>query len=160
LEHAEQEWRDSEQRSRDYAARLEELNASLEQRVQQRTADLQATARSERQAREALEESEERFRAVSQMAHEAIISADCAGVIIQWNRGAEHIFGYPAAEVVGRPLTVLMPERYRADHSAGIERVRTTGESRILGRTVEVQGLHKDGREVPLELSLSSWETK
>lgn len=159
LEQAEQGLRESEQQTREYADRLEALNASLEKRVHERTADLSATAHAERLAREALQEGEARFRAVSQMAHDAIISADSAGTIVQWNRGAEQLFGYTSDEVVGQPLTMLMPERYRAGHLLGIERVRTTGESRILGRTVEVHGLRKDGREAPIELALSSWET-
>ncbi len=160
LERADRELRNSEQQTRDYAARLEMLNVTLEQRVQERTMDLQATAQAERAAREALEESEARLRAVSQMAHDAIISADSTGAIIQWNYGAEQMFGYAAAEVLGRPLTQLMPERYAEAHSAGLERVRTTGETRIMGRTVEVHGRHKDGREFPVELSLSGWETQ
>jgi PAS domain S-box-containing protein len=159
LDRAEAGLRRSEQQTRAYAAQLEALNATLEQRVRERTADLETAARSEREAREALVESEQRFRAVSQMANEAIISTDSDGTIIHWNRGAERIFGFTAAEAIGHNVTQLMPEHYREAHLQGIERVRTTGVMRIVGRTVEVHGLHKDGREVPLDLSLSAWET-
>src|SRR4051794_44436 len=108
----------------------------------------------------ALRESESRFRSVAESATDAIVAADQAGDIISWNRGAERIFGYTEGEVIGKPLSVLMPERFRPMHDAGIARVVEGGvaASRIMGTTVEVVGLRKDGREFPLELSLATWE--
>jgi len=108
----------------------------------------------------ALRESESRFRSVAESATDAIVAADQAGDIISWNRGAERIFGYTEGEVVGKPLSILMPERFRPMHDAGIARVVEGGvaASRIMGTTVEVVGLRKDGREFPLELSLATWE--
>ena len=81
--------------------------------------------------------------------------------MISWNRGAERIFGYTEAEVLGKPLSMLMPERFRPMHDAGIKRVVDGGvaASRLIGKTVEVVGLRKDGREFPLELSLATWDT-
>ena len=81
--------------------------------------------------------------------------------MISWNRGAERIFGYTEAEVVGKPLSMLMPERFRPMHDAGIKRVVDGGvaASKLIGETVEVVGLRKDGREFPLELSLATWDT-
>jgi PAS domain S-box-containing protein len=67
------------------------------------------------------------------------------------------MFGYEAADMVGIPLTALMPERFRAAHLAGFGRFVQSGEGRFLGRTVEVAGLRKDGSEFPVELSLASW---
>ena len=109
---------------------------------------------------EALRESETKFRSVTQSANDGIVSANSRGLIISWNRGAETIFGYKEEEVVGKPLTVLMPERYRELHQSGLERLRSTGESRVIGRTLELHGVRKDGTEFPLDLSLASWKTE
>jgi PAS domain S-box-containing protein len=110
-------------------------------------------------AEQALRHSEMRFRSVAQSANEAIISADGHGKIISWNRGAQMVFGYSEEEVIGQPLTVLMPERYREAHRRGLERLHATGESRILGRTVELHGVRKDSEEFPVEMSLADWQT-
>ena len=112
-----------------------------------------------KQADEALRASEERFRSVTQSANDAIISADNRGIILSWNKGAKAIFGYQEEEVRGKPLTLLMPERYREAHLQGVKRVQATGESRVIGTTVELDGLKKDGSEFPLELSLATWRT-
>ncbi|TLY29762.1 MAG: PAS domain S-box protein [Nitrospirae bacterium] len=112
-----------------------------------------------KRAEEALRASEERFRSVTQSAHDAIISADSRGDILSWNKGARAIFGYEEVEVWGKPLTLLMPERYREAHLQGLKRMQAGGESQMIGTTVELHGLRKDGSEFPLELSLASWKT-
>jgi PAS domain S-box-containing protein len=98
------------------------------------------------------------FRAVAQSSHDAIIIGDQSGTILFWNKGAKEIFGYESEETVGQPLTLLMPERYRLAHQHGLKRYGTTGETRILGETVELSGLRKTGEEFPLELTLSAWK--
>ncbi len=107
-----------------------------------------------------LEQSEMKFRSVVQAANDAIISSDSNGNIISWNNGAQTIFGYAEEEVLGRPVTILMPEQYREAHSRQFERLRSTGESRHKGKTHESQGLRKDGREFPVEISLATWKTE
>lgn len=107
---------------------------------------------------EALREGEEHFRSLVQSAVDGIISADSSGKIISWNRGAENIFGYAEEGVILKPLTILMPERYREAHQKGFERMHSTGESRIAGKIIELYGLRKDGDEFPLEISLSLWK--
>jgi len=109
---------------------------------------------------EALEHNEARFRSVVETAGDAIISIDSRGNIIFWNRSAEAIFGYSADEMTGKPLHLIMPERFRGKHINGIHRMATTGEKHIIGKTVEMVGIRKDRNEFPLELSLASWETK
>jgi PAS domain S-box-containing protein len=109
---------------------------------------------------QALRESELRFRSVTQSATEAIIVADSHGNMIVWNRAAQNMFGYQEAEVMGKPVTLLMPARYRDAHSKGLERLRATGESKIIGKTVELHGLRKNGQEFPLELSVATWQTR
>lgn len=110
-----------------------------------------------RQSEAALRASEMRFRNLAQSSPEAIVSADSNGHIVYWNRGAQDVFGYWEEEVLNRPLTILMPERYRESHLAGLKRYLQTGEGRLIGTTTEIEGLRKDGTEFPLELSLSTW---
>lgn len=133
-------------------AALRQSHDDLELRVKERTAELA-------RANEVLSESETKFRSVTQSANDAIIAADSKGQIISWNNGASRIFGYDEAEVLGSPLTRIMPEAYRTAHQKELERHAATGESRVIGQTVELHGLRKDGQEFPLELSLTSWET-
>ncbi|GAB63539.1 MAG: diguanylate cyclase [Candidatus Jettenia sp.] len=106
-----------------------------------------------------LRESEERFRTVVQTATDAIILAESSGNIISWNKGAQSIFGYSEEKVSGKSITPLMPERYRDAHIKGIERMHLTGKKKIIGKTIEVHGLRKDGSEFPMELSISDWKT-
>ena len=108
---------------------------------------------------ESLEHSEERFRSVAQSASDAIISTDSLGNIVFWNQAANHLFGYSAEEALGKPLTLIMPERCRQAHQEGMQRVVATGKTKIIGKVVELAGLRKDGREFPLELSVATWHT-
>lgn len=107
----------------------------------------------------ALTESEERFRSLVESATDAIVLADEQGEIISWNQSARKLFGYTQEEVKGQPLTMIMPERYRHSHQEGFLRFKNTGESRLIGRLIVVDGLRKDGTEFPLELSLATWRT-
>jgi PAS domain S-box-containing protein len=109
-----------------------------------------------KQAEEALRRSEARYRAVVDTAHDAFITMTAEGLVESFNCGAERIFGYRAEEVIGQPLTRLMPERFHAPHTAGLRRYVDTGEGTILRRTLEVAGLHKDGAECPLELTVTT----
>jgi PAS domain S-box-containing protein len=104
-------------------------------------------------------QSEERFRCVTESATDAIILADSRGIILSWNRGAQTLFGYAQDEIVGQPLTTLIPERYRKACTNGLQRVATTEARPLSGKTVELRGLKRDGSKFPLELSLSSWQT-
>jgi PAS domain S-box-containing protein len=104
-------------------------------------------------------ESEDRFRSLVESASDAIILADSHGAIISWNRAASVLFGYTLEEVVGQPLALLMPQRYRRAHQEGIARMASTGKSRVIGSVVELDGLRKNGMEFPIELSLATWKT-
>jgi len=70
------------------------------------------------------------------------------------------MFSYTDEEVLGKPLTLLMPARYREAHQRGLERLRSTGQVTMIARTMELHGLRKDGSEFPLERSLACWKTK
>jgi PAS domain S-box-containing protein len=110
-------------------------------------------------AEESLRASEERNRAITQSAFDAIVTSDNTGNIVGWNNGAEVIFGYPELEAMGQPLILLIPERYREGHLTGMHRFNSGGESHVIGKTVELNGLRKDGSEFPLELTLAKWES-
>ncbi|MFM8550891.1 MAG: PAS domain S-box protein, partial [Nitrospiraceae bacterium] len=71
---------------------------------------------------------------------DAVVLADHRGRIVQWNRSAQRLFAYTADDVLGRPLTLLMPERYRADHQQGLARFRFTGIPRNAGTTITLHG--------------------
>lgn len=102
--------------------------------------------------------SERKFRSVVESANDAIILADSKGAIISWNKGAQFIFGYQDKEVLGKKLQIIIPERFKEAHQKGMERYLSTGEPRVIGKTVELQGLKKDGNEFPIELSLATWQ--
>src|SRR5215204_5011977 len=101
-----------------------------------------------------LRKSEARYRTLLDAASDAIVTITPAGVVRGSNRGAEHIYGHRAEEVIGQPVTLLMPERYRDLCVAGLHRYLQTGEARVVGGTTELVGLRKDGSEFPIEMSL------
>jgi PAS domain S-box-containing protein len=103
-----------------------------------------------------LQSKETMLRSVTETAHDAIVAADTDGVIRFWNPGAARMFGYAADEVLGQPLTVLMPQRYRDAHRGGMKRYLETREAHVVGKTVELDARRKDGTEFPIELSLGA----
>ena len=111
-----------------------------------------------RRAEEALRESEERFRAVAETAVDAIVSIDSRGRMTFWNRGAEEMFGYREMEVLGRPFTLLIHKGPQGEHEPPIGFFDVDGVPRS-ERGIESRGRRKDGSIVPIDLSLSSWET-
>jgi PAS domain S-box-containing protein len=123
-------------------------------------AELVAIALFNSRTLESLVTSEERFRSVAQTASEAIISIDSRGNVVFWNEAAASIFGHSADEAIGKPITFVMPEHYHAAYQDGIHRLVSTGESHIVGKTVEMAGLRRDGGEFPMELSLSTWKVR
>ncbi len=119
-------------------------------------------ARIERQVtvskvRMALRESEAKFRSVMESAIDAIISGDTEGKIRSWNSAATALFGFTEVEVIGQPIEVIIPERYRESHEQGIRRVSSGGPSHVIGKTVELSAIRKNGTEFPVELSLATW---
>ncbi len=109
------------------------------------------------EAAQAVRESEERFHSITASAQDAILMLDSEGNISCWNAAAEKIFGYPAQEAMGQPLHDLVaPERFRDAYRKGFGHFKKTGEGPVIGKTLELAGLRKDGTEFPLELSLSA----
>jgi PAS domain S-box-containing protein len=101
-----------------------------------------------------------RAAAVVSNAVDGIIAINDRGLIESFNPAAEKIFGYSENEVLGKPLALLIPGRHRDAHQQGLERVRTTGKSAVVGKTLELHGLRHDGKEFPLELSISTWKAE
>ena len=108
------------------------------------------------QVARSLQHSEAMLHGVTETAHDAIIAADAEGTIRFWNPGAGRTFGYRTDEVLGQPLTILMPERFQDAHRAGMRRFLETGERRVVGTAVELVGRRKDGSEFPIEVSLGA----
>jgi PAS domain S-box-containing protein len=113
-----------------------------------------------KRAEEALRDSEVHFRSVAESASDAMITVNERSEIISLNPAVQDIFGYPMGELVGAPLTRLMPEYIRHVHRAGINRYLTTNQKHISWQAVELPGLHKDGHEIPLEISFCEWTRK
>jgi PAS domain S-box-containing protein len=104
---------------------------------------------------EQLQAAYERYEAVANSAHDAIVSADAAGVIVFWNRSAESTFGYAEAEATGLALAALFSEASRDACARLISDL--TGDGGAVARTFEGEGLRNDGATFPLELTLASW---
>jgi PAS domain S-box-containing protein len=101
-------------------------------------------------------ESEERARKVLESALDAVVAIDASERVIGWNGRAEEIFGWRREDAVGRRLAELViPERERAAHRAGLARFLETGEGPFLQRRLAVTAQRKDGREFPAELSVT-----
>jgi PAS domain S-box-containing protein len=107
-------------------------------------------------AERALRDSEARFAGMIGIASDAIISIDESHAITLFNRGAEAIFGYAAAEVMGRPLDVLLPERARGVHARHLSHfAESPVAARRMGERQEIAGVRRDGSEFPAEASIS-----
>ncbi|HEV8370231.1 MAG TPA: PAS domain S-box protein [Pyrinomonadaceae bacterium] len=121
---------------------------------------VQGTARdiSERRcALEAVKESEARFRTVAVTAADAIITIDEDSIIHLVNPAAERIFGYTSEEMLGKSLSQLMPERFRGAHHKAVATYLKTHSKQRSWEAIELPGLDKGGREVPLELSFAEY---
>jgi len=110
-----------------------------------------------KKAEEALRESEERFRAITMTASDAILLMDDKEKIVYWNPAAERIFGYSADEAVGRALhEFLAPRRMHDEYRKGFARFVKTGQGPVINRSVEMVAMKKDGTEFPMEVSTSA----
>jgi PAS domain S-box-containing protein len=146
------------------------LASELDQRVVQRTAEL-ATANEELkkefaerrlveerlgQEERELKRSEIRKAAIVDSALDCIVTIDHEGYITEFNPAAEHIFGYPREEVLGKHLAdVIIPPSLREKHQQGFARYLATGEAQVLGKRIEMTAVRADGSEFPVELAVT-----
>ena len=101
-------------------------------------------------------EDEMRLRATFETAMDAMIQTNDSDIIIGWNPQAEKIFGWTREEAVGRVLNeTIIPPQYREAHARGLERFLLSGEGPILNSRIELKGLHRDGHEFPVELTIA-----
>ena len=114
-----------------------------------------------KQAEEAVRESEEKFRSISTSAQDGIIMIDDEGNISYWNEAAERIFGYTRKEALGKEAHLLLMPKERHDaYRKEFSTFRETGKGTVIGKTLELSAMRKDGAEFPVELSVSSVKVK
>ncbi|MCG8427731.1 MAG: EAL domain-containing protein [Chromatiales bacterium] len=107
----------------------------------------------------ALKESEEKYRSIFESTvFSMIVVIDGKGNIVEWNAGAEQTFGYTPEEIIGKPITTLMPERFHEAHCRGFECATSQGDLLHKGVRHELVGIKKSGEEFPIELTLGSWQ--
>jgi PAS domain S-box-containing protein len=106
-----------------------------------------------KRAEEARRYSEEQYRTVVETATDAVVSMNESGVILLANPATARIFGYDQAELIGKPLTVLMPEIMRKLHEAGFRRYLATGQRHLNWQGSELTAQRKNGQEFPVEVS-------
>ena len=107
----------------------------------------------------ALRDSEQRFRLVVEAAPNAMVMIDPAGKIVMVNTQAERVFGYSRAELVGQPVEMLVPERFRGHHPELRKTFFADPRPRPMGAGRDLYGLRKDGSEFPVEIGLNPIET-
>lgn len=133
---------------REKSEQLRQLNAELEQRVEQRTAEL-------REAFERVRGNEQRIQTIIESAQDPFIGMDLQGRITDWSTQAEVVFGWGREEVLGRPAAeLLLPGRYAASLELALAEFARTGTSGMLNRPIERTLVDRRGREIPVELKV------
>jgi diguanylate cyclase (GGDEF)-like protein/PAS domain S-box-containing protein len=134
-----------------------DVRLGVEQRSGTRDELTRVTAEFDRMV-QAVARNEQRIRDIVDTAYDAFVSVDDRGLILDWSRQAERLFGWTREEALGCELSgLLVPERFRAEHREGLEAAASGAAGRVLGRPLELPALHRDGYEVPLELVI--WST-
>ncbi|HET7705052.1 MAG TPA: PAS domain S-box protein [Thermoanaerobaculia bacterium] len=110
-----------------------------------------------RRKTQALRESEERYRLITETAQDAIFTIDEASRIYFCNAAVKQLFGWEPSELIGGTLDAIIPERLRDAHHRGIARYVRTGQRKLSWGAVELPALHRDGHEFPAEMSFGAW---
>lgn len=129
------------------------MSSELNERTAQPEKEIAERKRVELQLRE----SQQRLAGIVEAAMDAIISIDSEQRIVLFNAAAERMFDWPAAQVIGNPLDWLMPVRFRAAHANHVKEFLATGTtSRRMGELQPLCGLRADGKEFPIEVTIST----
>lgn len=115
--------------------------------------DLATVSKDSNQQKEAWYQDQSDFNILAETATDGIISIDDQSTIRYANPAAGQVFGYELTEMVGKNLTSLMPERFRVKHLTSLSKYVTTGQRHVDWRQFQLVGLHKNGREFPIEIS-------
>ncbi len=107
---------------------------------------------------ESRERSRERLNAVISTATDAIVNVDAEGNVVLWNPEAERMFGYARAEILGKSLALLMPEKYQQAHREGLARMMGMPHPQQGRSGIQLEARRKDGTIFPIELSLAVWD--
>ena len=102
-------------------------------------------------------EGQNRFEQIAATSPVGIICADHSGLIRFWNKGAEVMFGYSAAEAKGQSIELIVPKHMHGGHDGGLKRVAAGGKPTLVGKNVELPARRRDGSEFPIDLALSMW---
>jgi PAS domain S-box-containing protein len=114
-----------------------------------------------KEAENLIKESEEKFRKISSSAADAMLMMDNDGNISFWNEAAQKIFSYTAKDAIGKELAAtICPECYRDAHRKGFHKFRETGKGPLIGKTLELVAVRRDGSEFPIELSIAAVKLK
>ena len=125
---------------------LEDLNATLEERVAERTHELQ-------RALVTVRASQQRIISIVETAQDAYIGVDLAGMVTDWNTAAQAMLGWSRQEAVGQPVDIVIPQRHRAPARRALRHFLDTGRMDLLDRRIERILMTRDGREIPVEMS-------
>jgi PAS domain S-box-containing protein len=105
-----------------------------------------------------LQKSEGQLRSVTDSAADAMISVDSNGAINFWNKGAQRVFGYSEAQIIGRSIKMLVPKELRRDFEDTFDQAVLTGKLRFPEQSIESNGLHKSGETFPVAISIAVWK--
>jgi len=132
------------------------LDPAVSARVPYAVCAISADITERKRAEEALRASEQHFRQIVNTAHDAFVSIDTSGTITAWNPQAEKTFGWSESEAIGRTLAdSIVPQRYREAHFRGLEHFLETGRAPLFDRRIEIEALHRDGHEFPIEMTIT-----